>query len=76
MRKRTECSSAIYHHYLDYLNANDIYAYFIDECFIDLALFFVMFNRSPKEFMKMLMDGIYNKLGICATGGVGTNIFS
>lgn len=72
----TRSAPAPYHHYVNYLNANDIHAYSIDECLIGLTLYFVMYNRFLKGFMKRLMDGIYNKLGICATGGVGTNIFS
>ena len=42
----------------------------IDERFIDFALFFIMYNRSPKEFTKMLVDGIYGSLGICVTGSM------
>lgn len=75
MRKYMEYSSAIYRHYLDFLSAEDIYVYSIDECFIDLSPYLVMYKKTPRELTKMLMDAIYERFGICATGGIGTNMF-
>lgn len=75
MRKYMEYSSAIYRHYLDFLSADDIYVYSIDECFIDLSPYLVMYKKTPRELTKMLMDTIYERFGICATGGIGTNMF-
>lgn len=75
MRKYMEYSSAIYRHYLDFLSADDIYVYSIDECFIDLSPYLVMYKKTPRELTKMLMEAIYEKFGICATGGIGTNMF-
>lgn len=75
MRKYMEYSSAIYRHYLDFLSADDIYVYSIDECFINLSPYLVMYKKTPRELTKMLMEAIYEKFGICATGGIGTNMF-
>ena len=75
MRKYMEYSSAIYRQYLDFLSADDIYVYSIDECFINLSPYLVMYKKTPRELTKMLMDAIYENFGICATGGIGTNMF-
>lgn len=75
MRKYMEYSSAIYRHYLDFLSAEDIHVYSIDECFIYLSPYLVLYKKTPRELTKMLMEAIYEKFGICATGGIGTNMF-
>ena len=61
--------------YLDYLSAEDIHVYSIDECFIYLSPYLSLYRKTPKELTKMLMDEIFNRFGICATGGIGTNMF-
>lgn len=75
MRKYTECSSVIYHYYLDYLSADDIHVYFISKCFIDFAPVLVTYTRLLKELIKMLLDVIYGKFGICVPGNIGINMF-
>lgn len=61
---------APYHHYLDYLSADDIHVYFISKCFIDFAPVLVTYTRLPKESTKMFVDGIYGSFGICVTGSM------
>ena len=34
-----------------------------------------MYKKAPRELTKMLMDAIYGMFGICATGGIGANMF-
>lgn len=75
MKKYMEYSTAIYRNYLDYLSPEDIHVYSIDECFLYLSPYLRLYKKSPREFTKLLMDSIYTKFGICATGGVGTNMF-
>lgn len=75
MKKYMEYSGKIYRMYLDYLSAEDIHVYSIDECFIYLSPYLKLYNKTPKELTKMLMDEIFNQFGICATGGIGTNMF-
>ena len=57
------------------MSADDIYVYSIDECFIDFVPYLVMYKKTPRELTKMLMDAIYERFGICATGGISTNMF-
>ena len=75
MKKYMEYSGRIYRMYLDYLSAEDIHVYSIDECFIYLSPYLSLYRKTPKELTKMLMDEIFNRFGICATGGIGTNMF-
>ena len=75
MNKYMEYSGRIYRMYLDYLSAEDIHVYSIDECFIYLSPYLSLYRKTPKELTKMLMDEIFNRFGICATGGIGTNMF-
>ena len=75
MKKYMEYSGRIYRMYLDYLSAEDIHVYSIDECFIYLSPYLSLYRKTPKELTKMLMDEIYKRFGICATGGIGTNMF-
>ena len=75
MKKYMEYSSAIYRHYLDYLSADDIHVYSVDECFLYLSPYLQLYRKTPREVTKLLMDAIYERFGICATGGVGTNMF-
>lgn len=75
MKKYMEYSGRIYRMYLYYLSAEDIHVYSIDECFIYLSPYLSLYRKTPKELTKMLMDEIFNRFGICATGGIGTNMF-
>ena len=75
MKKYMEYSGRIYRMYLDYLSAEDIHVYSIDECFIYLSPYLSLYRKTPKELTKMLMDEIFKRFGICATGGIGTNMF-
>lgn len=75
MRKYMEYSSAIYRQYLDFLSADDIHVYSIDECFIYLSPYLSMYKTTACKLTKMLIDSIFEKFGICAAGGIGTNMF-
>lgn len=75
MKKYMEYSAAIYRMYLDYLSAEDIHVYSIDECFIYLSPYLPLYKKTPRELTKLLMDNIFKQFGICATGGIGTNMF-
>ena len=68
-------SAKIYEIYLRYVSSEDIHVYSIDECFIDITPYYHLYNKTPKEFAKMLMDAIYNETHITATAGIGTNLY-
>ena len=75
MKKYMEVSAQIYGIYLRYISPEDIHVYSIDECFIDITPYLKMYKRSPKEMAIMLMDAVRDETGICATAGIGTNLF-
>ena len=66
-------SSEIYNVYLDFLSKDDIYVYSIDEVFCDLTDYLKHYKLSAKELVSKMIMEVYNKTGITATGGIGTN---
>jgi len=75
MRKYIEVSAQIYGVYLQYISPDDIHVYSIDEVFIDATPYLKTYNCSAKDFAKMLMQAVMEKSGICATAGIGTNMY-
>ena len=53
----------------------DIHTYSIDESFIDATDYLKIYNIKAKDFAKKLTNEIYEKLGIPATVGIGTNLY-
>ncbi|MBP5313647.1 MAG: DNA repair protein [Eggerthellaceae bacterium] len=75
MQRYMDVSASIYRIYLRYVSPEDIHVYSIDECFIDATPYLKLYNTSAMEFAKTLMDAVFDETGICATCGVGTNMF-
>lgn len=75
MKKYMEVSATVYGVYLKYIAPEDIHVYSIDECFIDVTTYLESYGKTPKEFAKMLMLAVFKETGICATAGIGTNMF-
>ena len=75
MKRYMEVSAQIYGIYLRYISPEDIHVYSIDECFIDVAPYLHTYGKTPKEMAEMLMEAVLSETGICATAGVGTNMF-
>ncbi len=75
MRKYMEFSSYIYNIYLRYFSEEDIHVYSIDEVFIDLNPYILLYGKNPKEIAIMVMSDIYEETHITATCGIGTNLY-
>ena len=75
MKLYMQKSAEIYGIYLRYVSPDDIHVYSIDECFIDASPYLNTYNKTPKEFTKMLMNAVMKETGICASAGIGTNLF-
>lgn len=75
MKRYMEYSADIYSVYLRYISPEDIHVCSIDECFFDVTAYLKMYSKSPKEMANMLMDAVMRETGICATAGIGTNMF-
>ena len=68
-------SAEIYSIYLQYIAKEDIHVYSIDEVFIDLTDYVKIYGKTAHQVAKMLIDRVYEKMGLCATVGIGTNLF-
>ena len=75
MKKYIEHSSKIYSIYLKYVSEEDILVYSIDECFLDVTHYLKLYKMDEKQLAKMIIDDVYKQTNICATVGIGTNMF-
>jgi DNA polymerase V len=75
MKKYIEYSSWIYKIYEKYVSKDDILVYSIDECFLDVTDYLKMYGLDEISLAKRIIDDVMKTTGICATAGVGTNMF-
>ncbi len=75
MQKYIDYAAEIYGIYLEYIDKDDIHVYSIDESFIDATDYLKIYDKTPKEFAKLLTDEVGKRLGIPATAGIGTNLY-
>lgn len=75
MRLYMKKSADIYAIYLRYVSPEDVHVYSIDECFIDATPYLDLYDMGARDFARLLMDAVRAETGICATAGVGTNLF-
>ena len=66
MQLYIEYAAMIYEIYLKYISKDDIHVYSIDEAFLDITDYLVMYNISAKELGINIMNDIYkNKKFVC-----------
>ena len=75
MAKYVEYSTKVYNVYLKYVSAEDIHAYSIDECFLDLTKYLKLYKKTARELVKTIIQDVFTTTGITATGGIGTNLY-
>jgi len=75
MAKYIKYSTDIYNIYLKYLDKSDIYVYSIDEVFCEITNYLKCYKMSPRELVTKIIHEIYEKTGITATAGIGTNLY-
>ncbi|MBR1802667.1 MAG: DNA methylase [Clostridia bacterium] len=68
-------SEGIYNIYLKWFSKDDIYVYSIDEVFIDITHYLQTYHMTPRELTTKVIQDVYQKTGITATGGIGTNLY-
>ena len=66
-------SAQIYGIYLKYVAPEDIFAYSVDEVFIDATGYLSTYNTDGHGFARMLIQDVLNTTGITATAGIGTD---
>ncbi|MBO4928203.1 MAG: DNA methylase [Clostridiales bacterium] len=75
MAKYMEVSSRIYGTYLKYVAPEDIFAYSVDEVFIDATGYLKTYGVPAHDFARMLIRDVLDTTGITATAGIGTNMY-
>ena len=75
MRQYMEVSSDIYENYQKIFRREDIYAYSIDECFIDVTSHLPLYRMNGRRMALFLMKSIFVKTGISSSAGIGSNMF-
>lgn len=68
-------SARIYNVYLKFIAPEDIFAYSIDEVFIDATSYLKMYKTTARELAQKLLKAVLDETGITATAGIGTNMY-
>lgn len=68
-------SAKIYDVYLRHVAHEDIFAYSIDEVFIDATSYLPVLKLSGRDFAMKLIREVLRETGITATAGVGSNMY-
>lgn len=75
MQLYIDYSAEIYSIYLKYIAKEDIHVYSIDEVFMDVTDYLVMYQMTAKDLGITIMEDVYKSTGITATCGIGTNLY-
>ena len=75
MARYVEYSTKVFNVYLKYVSAEDIHAYSIDECFLDLTRYLKLYKKPARELVKTIIQDVLDTTGITATGGIGSNLY-
>ena len=75
MAEYMKVSGQIYSIYLNHVSPDDIFAYSVDEVFIDATPYLKRDKISAHEFTMRLIKDVLKQTGITATAGIGTNMF-
>ncbi len=75
MAEYMRVSSVIYGIYLKYVAPEDIFAYSVDEVFIDATSYLATYKVDAHGFTRMLIQEVLKTTGITATAGIGPNMY-
>lgn len=75
MQHYMNVSAKIYGTYLKYIAPEDIFAYSIDEVFIDATQYLNIYHVNAHDFARMLIQDVLKTTGITATAGIGPNMY-
>ena len=70
-----EYSAKIYEIYLNYVSSDDILVYSIDEVFMDITPYLKASGKNANNFARTIIRDVFDKTGITATAGIGTNMY-
>lgn len=60
--------------YLDYIAAEDIHIYSIDECFLDVTNYLKLYKKTDYELAVEIINHVKDKTGLTVTAGIGPNM--
>lgn len=60
--------------YLDFVSAEDLHVYSIDECFLDVTNYLNFYKKSDYEIAEMILKTVEEKTGLTANCGIGPNM--
>lgn len=75
MKLYMKVSAQIYGILLGYISKDDIHVYSIDEYFLDVTPYLSLYKMTVRQLAQTLINAIFKETGICATAGIGTNLF-
>ncbi len=75
MAEYMKVSGQIYSVYLRDVAPEDIFAYSVDEVFIDATYYLKTYKLTAHDFAMRLIKNVLAETGITATAGIGTNMF-
>ena len=75
MAEYIKVSTEVYNTYLNYVSAEDIHVYSIDEVFIDVTSYLATYKQTAHELCITMIRDVLSKTGITATAGIGTNMY-
>ncbi len=74
MNLYTSKSKEVINVYLDYVAAEDLHIYSIDECFLDVTHYLKLYNKTDYELALDILNKVKEKTGLTATAGIGPNM--
>ena len=75
MQLYIDYAAEVYTIYLKYISREDIYVYSVDEAFMDVTDYLLLYHMTARELGQFIIADIYAKLGIRATCGIGSNLY-
>lgn len=75
MARYLEYSTQIYDIYLQYVAPEDMHVYSIDEVFLDVTQYLKTYDMTARELASKIAREIFDKKGLTATAGIGTNLY-
>ncbi len=75
MQLYIDYAAEIYSIYLKYISKDDIHVYSIDEAFMDVTDYLSLYGMTARELGQTIINEVYEKLGIRASCGIGTNLY-
>lgn len=75
MKFYIDYSTRIYSIYLQYVAAEDIHVYSIDEVMMDVTAYLETYRMTAHQLAKRMMHDVLAETGITATAGIGTNLY-